>query len=135
VTAINEPTRIDTERQQIRDAAQRLLEGKPIRSNGKPTVSTLAHEAAVPRQRLYEHHADLIDEFKTSAVGGPTPPDLQALQQQLADALTRITDLETDNNLLQKRIRTLSAVIAELTHETKGGNVIALPRTRPHTTE
>lgn len=79
------------------------------------------------RQRLYEHHADLITEFQTKASGGPIPPSVAAMQQQLADARTRIQELEAREAQLLAQTQTLCAVITELTHETEANNVVALP--------
>ncbi|CRK56930.1 hypothetical protein [Alloactinosynnema sp. L-07] len=121
---------LDDERQRIRDAAQRLLDGHPHRSSGKLTVSTLATEAAVTRQRLYEHHTDLVDQFKTAAGGGPIAPDVEALRHQLAAAHKLITQLEHDNKQLRGKIAALCAVITELTHETYADNVVTLPQRR-----
>ncbi len=52
------------ERRRIRDAAERLLTGVPHRSNGTLTISTLATDAALSRQRLYEHHPELVAELR-----------------------------------------------------------------------
>jgi hypothetical protein len=124
---------LDNERRQVREAAGWLLAGTPQGSNGKHTVATLAAEAGISRQRLYEHHADLVDEFKTTT-GGAVSPDVQALQQQLDNSRERIHQLEGHITLLQERIRTLSATIPELTHEAQASNVVALPLRRPGTT-
>jgi AcrR family transcriptional regulator len=123
-------TRLDSERQLIREAAQRLLAGTPARSDAKLTVATLAIEAGLSRQRLYEHHPDLIAEFKTATGRGPVPPNVEALQRQLADADSRIQQLEACNNQLRAQITTLCAVITELTHEAAADNVVTLPRRR-----
>lgn len=50
-------------RRSIRDAMQRLLEGKPIRSDGKLTVKSLATEAGVKRWVLTHRHLDLKRNF------------------------------------------------------------------------
>lgn len=133
MTSREQTSRIDTEQQQIRQATQRLLDGSAQRSNGTLTVSTLATEANLSRQRLYEYHPELIAEFKTVATGGPTPPNIQALQQQIADERARNAELKASNIALQERVRTLSALIVELTHEMKGTNVVTMPRKRTST--
>ena len=125
--------RLDAEAHEIRQAAQRLLSGTALRTGGTVSIAGLAAEAGLSRQRLYEHHAELVAEFKTTVTGGPTPPNIQALQQQLADARARNTELERANATLQERIRTLSLVVAELTHEAEGTNVVAMPRARATT--
>jgi hypothetical protein len=128
MSAYDRQSRLDTERQLIHQAMQRLLRGAPQRSDGKLTVSGLAAEAQLPRQRLYEHHATLITEFQTKAGAGPLPPSITALQQQLADAYTRIQELEAREAQLLAQNQTLCAVITELTHEIHADNVITLVR-------
>lgn len=131
MTTLDRHTRLATEQQLIRDATQRLLAGTPQRSNGNLTIATLAAEAGILRQRIYEHHADLVAEFKAKAHNsGPSTTDVQALQQQLADARTRIQTLEATEALLKTKITTLCAVVTELTHGTTANNVLAMPSRR-----
>lgn len=130
MTRDDRQARHGAERELLREAMARLLERTPRRSGGKLTAVALAIEAGVPRHRLYEHHADLVTEFKTAAGGGPTPPNVQALQQQLADADDRIRTLEADNTRLARRITTLCAVITELTHQAQSDNVVTLQQIR-----
>jgi hypothetical protein len=106
------------------------LAGKPQHSSGSLTVSTLAAEADLPRHRLYEHHGDLVTEFQSAVGGGPIPPSVAALQQQLAEAHARVQRLEATEAELTQKIKTLRAVIVELTHETYADNVHPMPRTR-----
>jgi hypothetical protein len=131
MTTLDRHNRLATEQQLIRDATQRLLAGTPQRSNGNLTIATLAAEADIPRQRIYEHHADLVAEFKAKAQnGGPITTDIQALQQQLADARARIQTLEATETQLNTKITALCAVITELAHETTANNVLAMPSRR-----
>ena len=134
MTTLDRHTRLATEHQLIRDATQRLLAGSPQRSNGSLTIATLATESGLPRHRIYEHHADLVAEFKAKThTGAPITPDIQALRQQLADAHQRIHQLEATQAQLTNKITTLCAVITELTHQTHADNVVTLPRR--HSTE
>lgn len=124
--------RNDEERQQVRAAMSRLRDNKAEQSNGARTVVALADESGIPRQRLYEHHGDLLNEFKAMVGRGPVPPNVEALQRQLAQARAHNQGLVTENAHLRSKIRTLSAVIAELTHETSGVNVVvSMPRKHP----
>jgi hypothetical protein len=118
--------RLNDEKHQLRQAAERLLAGAPQRSNGRLTVSTLATEASLPRHRLYEHHAELVAEFKTAAGAGAIAPNADALQRQLADAHRREEQLKADKAALADRIRTLSAVITELSHEAHAENIVPM---------
>jgi len=52
-----------SERDRIRAAMNRILDGTPERSNGALTVVALAIEAGVPRNALTQRHTDLKDEF------------------------------------------------------------------------
>jgi chromosome segregation ATPase len=122
----------DEERQLVRAAMSRLRDNKAERSNGAHTVVTLADESGVPRQRLYEHHSDLLNEFKATVGCGPVLPNVEALQRQLAQARDRNQELASENAQLRSKIRTLSAVITELTHETSRANVVvSMPRKHP----
>jgi hypothetical protein len=108
--------------------AQRLLGRTPQRSDGKLTIASLAIEAGVSRQRLYEHHADVIADFRIQANGTPgTSPAISALRSQLAEAHERIRELEAASAAREEKIKTLCAVIAELTHEANTTNVVPLP--------
>ena len=124
--------RNDEEHQQVRAAMSRLRDNKAERSNGARTVVALADESGIPRQRLYEHYGDLLNEFKAMVGCGPVTPNVEALQRQLAQARDHGQELATENAHLRSNIRTLSAVITELTHETSGANVVVpMPRKRP----
>lgn len=122
-------TRLEAERERLRQAIARLLAGTPHRSNGALTVTTLAIEAGLPRHRLYEHHAELVSKFKTNTGCGPVSPTIVGLRQQLADAHDHVQRLEAANTQLQDRITMLSGVITELAHEAQADNIVALP---PH---
>ncbi|MFA7509086.1 MULTISPECIES: hypothetical protein [Mycolicibacterium] len=128
----NAAARNDEERQLVQAAMSRLRESKAERSNGAHTVVALADESGIPRQRLYEHHSDLLNEFKESVGCGPVGSNVEALQRQLAEASDHNQELAAENAELRGKIRTLSAVIAELTHETSGTTVV-VPMPRKHT--
>lgn len=124
--------RNDEEHQRVRAAMRRLRDDEAERSNGAHTVMALADESGIPRQRLYEHHSDLLNEFKATAGRGPVTPNVEALQRQLAQARDHNQELAAENAQLRSKIRTLSAVITELTHDTSGANVVvSMPRKHP----
>jgi hypothetical protein len=52
------------ERARIRAAADRLLAGQPVASDGALTITALAAEAGVHRMALMKRHADLKTEFQ-----------------------------------------------------------------------
>lgn len=116
--------RNEEERQLVQAAIGRLRNNNAERSNGAHTVVALAAESGVPRQRLYEHHSDLLTEFKSTVGCGPVAPNVEAVQRQLAQARDHNQELAAENAQLRGKIRTLSAVIAELTHEAVGASVV-----------
>jgi hypothetical protein len=129
MTVVPNTARHDGERQLVQAAISRLRDNNAERSNGAHSVVALAAESGVPRQRLYEHHSDLITEFKATVGCGPVAPTIEALQRQLAHARDRNQQLAADNAQLRGKIQTLAAVIAELTHDASGANVVvSMPR-------
>jgi hypothetical protein len=114
----------DEECERVRAAINRLRDNKAERSNGAHTVVALADESGILRQRLYEHYGDLLNEFKAAVGCGPVSPNAEALQRQLAQVRDQNQELANENAQLRGKIRTLSAVITELTHDTSGDNVV-----------
>ena len=87
----------DTERAAIRDAMTRLLDGAPIRSDGKLTIKSLADEAGVKRWILTHRHTDLQDEFRTRATThGREPEPVRVLRAQLEQARQETTRLRQE---------------------------------------
>ena len=79
------PNSDDPERRLIRDAMARLLNGDPIRSDGKLTVKSLAAEAGLKRWYLTHRHTDLRDEFYDRVrAQGTTPAAMTTLHEQIA---------------------------------------------------
>lgn len=110
-------TRKADEEREIRFATDRLVTGNTQHSDGKLTISSLAAECGISRQRLYEHHRELVDEFTSKARGAPTSPRAEALQNQLNTAHATIEALKSDLAKLHDTNKTLRAVITELTLE------------------
>lgn len=72
------------ERQRIRAAMDRILNGTPEHSNGALTIVALAVEAGVPRNALTQRHIDLKNEFYEKArARGATPDSEQRLRKQV----------------------------------------------------
>lgn len=91
-------------RRTIRDAMQRLLEGKPIRSDGKLTVKSLATEAGVKRWVLTHRHLDLQKEFR----------DRCAAQGAIPDGCHKLTE---ENQVLKKEVNKLKLRVGDLSEE------------------
>lgn len=89
----------DAERQAIRDAMARLLDGAPIRSDGKLTIKSLADEAGVKRWLLTHRHTDLQSEFRAKiASHGNDPAPVRDLKDELAR-------LRAENHQLREQLR------------------------------
>ncbi len=72
------------ERDRIRAAMVRILDGQPQHSNGALTVVALAAEAELPRNALTQRHTDLKNEFYEKVrARGETPDSEKRLRQQI----------------------------------------------------
>lgn len=90
-------TAIDEERRAIRDAMTRILDGKPIRSDGKLTIKSLAAEADVKRWALTHKHQDLQTEFRDRvAQNGSDPEPVRLLKQHVEKLTQKNQDLRTE---------------------------------------
>lgn len=116
----------DIERKQVEEAIDRLISGNPVRATGHHTVVELAKESGVQRTRLYEQYPDLIASFKQLAQQAISPRLIIATSHELTQAHQRINELIAENTQLRQRIRTLSAVITELSIERDQNNVVRL---------
>lgn len=85
------------ERQQIRDAMDRLLTGAALRSNGALTIVALAEEAGLKRHHLTHRHTDLKDEFNARVrQQGHVPANEVALRAKLHTLEDRVVRLRAD---------------------------------------
>ncbi len=105
-------------RRVIRDAMDRLIAGKPLHSDGKLTVKSLAAEARVKRWLLTHRHTDLQDEFRSRiAKASSQPPVLLELQEAKAEAQQKTRQLTADVTALTATIRQLERIIHVLALE------------------
>lgn len=96
------------ERRIIREAMTRLLEGHPVRSDGKLTIKSLADEAGVKRWILTHRHQDLQAEFRDRiSVQGTDPAPVRVLKE-------RVEDLSEENRRLRDQLRQARSTIAML---------------------
>lgn len=101
-------TKHEPERRTIREAMTRLLDGQPVRSDGKLTIKSLAEEAGVKRWVLTHRHQDLQVEFRDRvAAHGTDPEPVRALKG-------RVEGLTEENLRLRKQLRQAKATIAML---------------------
>jgi hypothetical protein len=64
---------VPDERDRIRAAMDRILEGTPEHSNGALTIVALATEAGVPRNALTQRHTDLKTSSTTRSAPAAAP--------------------------------------------------------------
>ncbi|MFF5992897.1 hypothetical protein [Prauserella flavalba] len=107
-----------TERDDIRSAMQRLLEGIPLRSDGALTVVSLAAEAGVKRHVLTHRHTDLKDEFYARVrAQGQVPASETKLRADLAAKTTKVDELREENQTLTDTVERMARIINVLTVE------------------
>ena len=96
------------ERRAIREAMTRLLDGQPVRSDGKLTIKSLAEEAGVKRWILTHRHQDLQAEFRDRiATHGNDPEPVRALKE-------RVEILTGENRHLREQLRETRSTITML---------------------
>ncbi len=109
---------IDTDRSAIQAAADRLLDGTPLRSTGELTVVQLAAEAGVKRWLLTHKHRDLAEHFqaRTRLLDGDPPP-VAALKKKINELENANTALKAVNTERQALVDFYAHVINELSTE------------------
>jgi chromosome segregation ATPase len=127
------------ERDRIKAAMNRILDGTPERSNGALTVVALAIEAGVPRNALTQRHTDLKDEFyqriRDRGADNGDEARLRAtiakLRQTIANKSRELAQLRTDVPALVRAVNTLTLELQETRAElTALGNVTRLDSRR-----
>jgi aspartate aminotransferase-like enzyme len=109
------PRDLSTERSALRAAAERLLEGTPLRSeSGSLTVNELLRESCLRRDVVYGDHKDLVEEFQARARARQHTP---ALAQSLADENAGLKERLTAALSALTRERELTAALRRLVAE------------------
>jgi hypothetical protein len=125
----------EDERSRIRAAMDRLLAGRPTRSNGSLTAVALAAEADVHRMALHKRHADLKEEFyaRVRAETHQTPEVEKRLRKEvvrLKEALkeSRAAEAASRRRAEQMVLATAVLILRKSTsqNETASGNVVPL---------
>jgi hypothetical protein len=111
-------TSTTSERAAINAAADRLLIGHPLHSNGQLTVVQLAIEAGVKRWVLTHKHRDLAQDFqaRVRAIGGDPAP-VQALKDEINQLKQDNTRLRAANAEAQALVEHYAHIINELDTE------------------
>ena len=107
------------QRQQIRDAMDRLIAGTALHSDGKLTIKSLAEEAQVKRWVLTHRHTDLQDEFRARIADttGEQPPALRKLRDAHEEATEKIQELRAELAGLKATLRQYERVVQVLALE------------------
>jgi septin family protein len=108
------------ERTRIRDAAERLLAGQPVASDGALTVVALASEAGVHRMALIKRHADLKNDFYQR---------VRANTQQITDEERRLRETVAK---LRQTIASQRGEIRDLRHQVTQLTLAAAVLTQAH---
>lgn len=106
------------ERDRIRAAMARILDGTPQHTNGALTIVGLALEAGVPRNALTQRHPDLKNEFhaRIAERGGASELETQ-LRATIAKLKKTIANKNTELRQLRRDVPALVRVVNQLTLE------------------
>ncbi|MFF3878545.1 hypothetical protein [Streptomyces sp. NPDC001978] len=108
------------ERDRIRAAMERILGGKPERSDGALTVVALAIEADVPRHALTQKYPDLRNEFYERVRAKNTPADVEIrLRKTIKKLEKRIENEKEELARLRADVPALIEVVNILTLENR----------------
>ncbi|MEW2522327.1 hypothetical protein [Actinacidiphila alni] len=129
------------ERDRIRAAMDRILNGTPQASNGALTIVALAQEADVPRNALTQRHLDLKNEFYEHVKERGATPDAEArLRKSIVKLKKTIANKNEELDQLRSDVPALVRVVNQLTLENQqlrealsqpAANVIQLRSKRP----
>lgn len=108
------------ERDRILAAMDRILTGRPERSNGALTVVALALEAEVPRNALTQRHPDLRNRFYDRVRDhAGTPDDELRLRATITQLKKTIASKNTELARLRADVPALVRVVNQLTLENR----------------
>jgi hypothetical protein len=104
------------ERRALREAMQRLLDGRPEASSGELTKSDLAREAGLKRHHVANRHTDIGDEFmRRVAQMRQEPAQVTRLKDELAalrkDHLARGAELREKGALIKRYADNLAVAV------------------------
>jgi len=106
------------ERAEIEAAMERLLDGIPLRSDGKLTIVSLATEAEVKRHVLTHKHTDLKDLFNARVKAQHSVPASEtALREQNDELRRKLDDLRAERDEYKQAADALARALNVLTAE------------------
>jgi len=122
----------------LRAAMERLLAGKPTRTDGRLIKENLYKEAGVSRATM-NRAPDVLAEWdrRTAATGARTPGEARR-DTELGELRSQLKELKRERTQLQGRLDAAATVIAALHHDNAGlreelagrGAVVALDERR-----
>ncbi|MBB5916793.1 chromosome segregation ATPase [Nocardia transvalensis] len=108
------------ERDRIRAAMHRILDGTPHRCNGALTIVALALEADVPRNALTQRHPDLRNEFYSRVAACGTLPEAETrLRARITELEQTITNKNAELARLRADVPALVTALNQLTLENR----------------
>ncbi|WP_218924338.1 hypothetical protein [Streptomyces sp. f51] len=106
------------ERERIRAAMNRILDGIPQSSNGALTIVALAQEAGVPRNALTQRHLDLKNDFyERVKERGATPDTEVRLRKTIVKLKETIANKNEELDQLRADVPALVRTVNQLTLE------------------
>jgi phage-related minor tail protein len=106
------------DRREIEAAMDRLLNGTPLRSDGKLTIVSLAAEADVKRHTLTHRHTDLKDLFNARVKAQHSVPASEtALRKQNAELRRKLDDMRAERDEYKQATDALARALNILTIE------------------
>jgi predicted nuclease with TOPRIM domain len=112
----------------------RLIEGRPLHSDGHLTVSSLADEAGIPRWVLTHRHTDLRDEFRSRVQSnGEIPEAFKKNAEEQDELRTKVRYQASDLMTARETIKRLERVVQVLSLQNEElrsqvGRVVALKK-------
>jgi hypothetical protein len=105
----------DSERAALRTAADRLLDGSPLRSDsGRLTVTELLRESGLRRDVVYGDHKDLVEEFQARVRAQHHTPELA---RSLAEENVQLKQKLAETTSALAKEREVTAVLRRLVGE------------------
>jgi chromosome segregation ATPase len=106
------------ERAEIEAAMDRLLDGAPLRSDGKLTIVSLVAEAGVKRHALTHKHTDLKDRFYARVKAQHAVPASEIRLREQNDELRRkLDDMRAERDEYKQAADALARALNVLTAE------------------
>jgi chromosome segregation ATPase len=106
------------ERAEIEAAMDRLLDGIPLRSDGRLTIVSLAAEAGVKRHVLTHKHTDLKDRFYARVKAQDSVPASEtALREQNNELRRKLDDMRAERDEYKQAADALARALNVVTIE------------------